>query len=93
MADTRNPGQVRHDIEVERDALAKAVDQLRDDIGRAADLKGKLAAKLPVVVAGALGAGFFVAGGIGATLRLFARRGREGDAKARLGRFSLVDHD
>ena len=40
---------------------------------------------------GALGAGFLLAGGIGATARLLMRRGREGRTKARLGPFSLVD--
>jgi hypothetical protein len=38
---------------------------------------GKLRAKLPVAAAGALSAGFVLAGGIGATMRYFARRGRE----------------
>src|SRR5436309_1197818 len=40
---------------------------------------------------GALAGGFVLAGGIGATMRLVARRGREGRRKATLGRFSLVD--
>jgi hypothetical protein len=34
-----------------------------------------------------------LAGGIGATLRYFARRGREGHERARVGRFSLRDLD
>ena len=57
------------------------------------DITAKLRSKLPVVAAGALGAGFLLAGGIGATMRLLARRGREGTTKARLGPFSLVDRD
>jgi hypothetical protein len=48
---------------------------------------------LPIVAAAALGAGFLFAGGIGATMRLIARRGREGTTKARFGRFSVVDRD
>ena len=32
---------------------------------------------MPVVAAGALGAGFFLAGGVGATMRFLARKGRE----------------
>ena len=56
-------------------------------------MKAKLRANLPVVAAGALGVGFFVAGGVGATMRLLARRGREGSEKARFGRFRLVDRD
>jgi len=88
---SRTPEQVRRDIESERDRLASAVDELRDGIGEATDVTGKLRAKLPVVAAGALGAGFLLAGGIGATARLLMRRGREGREKARLGPFSLVD--
>ena len=91
--EARTPEQVRQDIEGHRDELAKAVDQLRADIGKAADVKGKLKANLPAVAAGALGVGFFFAGGIGATMRLLARRSREGETKATFGRFSLVDRD
>ena len=42
---------------------------------------------------GALGVGFLLAGGVGATARLIFRRGREGETKATLGRFRLVDRD
>jgi Protein of unknown function (DUF3618) len=87
----RTPEEVRREIEAERERLASAVDELRDEVGEAADVTGKLRAKLPVVAAGALGAGFVLAGGIGATARLVMRRGREGKTKARLGPFSLVD--
>ena len=57
--------------------LASAVDQLRDGLGEATNVSAKLRAKLPVVAAGALGAGFVLAGGIGATMRFLARKGRE----------------
>ena len=57
--------------------LAKAVEQLRDGLGEATDVAAKLRSNLPMVAAGALGAGFFLAGGIGATMRFFARKGRE----------------
>lgn len=57
--------------------LETAVEQLRDGLGDVTDVAGKLRGKLPVVAAGALGAGFFLAGGIGATMRLLARKGRE----------------
>jgi len=87
----RTPEEVRREIEAERERLASAVDELREEVGEAADVTGKLRAKLPVVAAGALGAGFVLAGGIGATARLVMRRGREGKTKARLGPFSLVD--
>ncbi len=89
----RTAEQVRRDIEAEREQLAGAVDDLRAGIGDAADISGKLRSKLPLVAAGALGAGFLLAGGLGATMRLLARRGREGTTKAKLGPFSLVDRD
>jgi hypothetical protein len=90
---SRTADQVRRDIETEREQLAEAVDQLRSEIGEAANVGGRVREKLPIVAAGALGVGFFVAGGIGATMRLLARRGREGRRKARFGRFTLVDRD
>ena len=88
----RTPEQVRVEIEAERTQLAGAVDHLRDEIREATDIGKKLRAKLPVVTAGALAAGFVVAGGIGATMRLIGRH-REGETKARFGRFSFVDRD
>ncbi|HEX9351317.1 MAG TPA: hypothetical protein VF877_08600 [Gaiellaceae bacterium] len=90
---SRTLEQVRREIETERDQLASAVDILRSEIGEATNIGAKLRSKLPVVAAGALGAGFLLAGGIGATMRLLARRGREGRTKARFGRFSVVDRD
>ena len=73
----RTPDTIRREIEAEREQLAQAVEELREGLGEATDIAGKLRAKLPAVAAGALGAGFFLAGGIGATMRLLARRGRE----------------
>ena len=90
---TRTTEDVRRDLEAEREQLASAADSLRDSLGEATDITGKLRAKLPVVAAGALGAGFILAGGVGATARLIFRRGREGEEKARVGRFRLVDRD
>jgi hypothetical protein len=89
----RTAEQLRREIETEREQLAHAVDELRTEMGEAADVTAKLRAKLPVVAAGALGAGFVLAGGIGATMRLVFRRGREGTEKARLGRFTIVGRD
>ena len=89
----RTPEELRREIEAERDELATAVDTLRAEIGEATNVGAKLRAKLPAVAAGALGAGFVLAGGIGATMRLFARKSREGTEKARFGRFRLVDRD
>jgi hypothetical protein len=89
----RTEQQVRRDIEAERDQLADAVEDLRGGLAEVTDIGARLRAKLPVVAVGALGAGFVLAGGIGATMRLMARRGREGTTKAKLGPFSLVDRD
>jgi hypothetical protein len=90
---SRTAEEVRRDIEAEREQLATAVDDLRENIGEATNVGAKLKAKLPAVAAGALGVGFVVAGGIGATMRMLARRSREGTEKARFGRFRLVDRD
>lgn len=93
MAATNNrtTADVRREIATERDQLADAVEDLRTGLGEATDIGGKLRAHLPVVAAGALGAGFVVAGGIGATMRLLFRRGREGKEKARFGPFAFID--
>jgi hypothetical protein len=85
----RTPQDVRREIASEREQLAEAVDSLREGF----DVTGKIREKLPVVAAGALGAGFVLAGGIGATMRLIARRSREGKEQARVGRFSFVKRD
>jgi len=88
-ADGRTPEQVRRDIEAERERLAGAVDDLRAGM----DINAKLKGKLPVAAVAALGVGFVVSGGVGATMRLLMRRSREGKTKARFGPFSLVDRD
>jgi hypothetical protein len=92
-SNSRTLDQVRLEIEAEREQLADAVDHLRSEIEEVTDVRAKLRAHLPVVAAAALGAGFFFAGGVGATMRLLARRGREGTTKARFGRFTVVDRD
>jgi hypothetical protein len=85
--------QLRKDIDAEREQLASAVDELRASIAGAADIGGKLKSKLPVVAGAAASAGFVLAGGIGATARYFARRGREGTERARVGKLSLFQRD
>jgi uncharacterized protein DUF3618 len=92
-SDARTPEQIRRDIEAHREELAGAVDALKRDLGKATDIAGKIRANLPAVAGAALGAGFLFSGGIGAVMRLLARRGREGRTKARVGRFSVVDRD
>jgi hypothetical protein len=88
-ADGRTPEQVRRDIEAERERLAGAVDDLRAGM----DINAKLKGKLPVAALAALGVGFVFSGGVGATMRLLMRKGREGKTKARFGPFSFVDRD
>jgi hypothetical protein len=83
--------EVRRDIAVERDQLADAVEELRTGLGEATDVRAKLRGRLPLVAASGLSAGFIVAGGVGATMRLLFRRGREGREKARLGPFAFID--
>jgi hypothetical protein len=90
-ADPRSTEDVRRDIASEREHLADAVEDLRAGIGEATDISARLRSKLPLVAASALGAGFVLAGGVGATMRFVARRGREGRERARFGRFAVVD--
>ena len=77
-SNNRTLEQVRRDIETEREQLAGAAETLREEIGEATNIGAKLRSNLPVVAVGALGAGFLLAGGVGATARLIFRRGREG---------------
>jgi hypothetical protein len=77
-SNSRTFEDVRRDNESERDQLAGAADTLREEIGEATNIGAKLRSNLPVVAVGALGVGFLLAGGVGATARLIFRRGREG---------------
>jgi len=65
----RTTEQVRRDLDREREQLAQAVGSLRN--------QASLRTRLPVAAAAALGTGFVLAGGIGATMKLLFRRGRE----------------
>jgi hypothetical protein len=89
--DDPSTAELRRRIESERNALATSVDSLRSEISDATNISAKLRGKLPAAAGGALAAGFVLAGGIGATVRLIFRRGREGETKAKAGRFRLVD--
>jgi hypothetical protein len=92
-SNSRTVADVRRQIETEREQLADAADSLRESFSEATNIGGRMRANLPAVAVGAAAVGFLVAGGIGATARLIFRRGREGDTKAKLGRFRLVDRD
>lgn len=82
--------RLRREVSAEREQLAEAVEELRAELGQATNISGKLRSHLPIAAAGALGLGFVAAGGIGATMRLIMRRGREGTQQAKVGRFSLL---
>jgi hypothetical protein len=73
QVEERGADQLRREIDLEREQLAIAVGSLRAEMGFAA----KLRSRLPLAAASALGTGFIAAGGIGATVRLLFRRGRE----------------
>jgi hypothetical protein len=92
-SNSRTVAELRREIETEREQLADAAETLRESIGEATDIRGKLRANLPAAAVGALGVGFLLAGGVGATARLIFRRSREGETKAKVGRFRLVDRN
>ena len=81
--------QLRNELREERERLAEAVETLRDELEEATDVGAKLRANLPLAAAGALGIGFVASGGIGATMRLLMRRGREGRQTAKVGRLRI----
>jgi hypothetical protein len=93
MAAARTPEQIRSELDSERTELAEAVEHLRGELGAAANISGRLKAKLPVAAGAAASVGFVLAGGVGATMRYFARRGRESDEKLRVGRWSIRNRD
>jgi hypothetical protein len=90
---SRTIDDVRRDLEAERDQLANAAESLRESVGEATNVSARLRSNLPAAAGGALALGFFLAGGVGATVRLAFRRGREGETKAKVGRFRLVGRD
>jgi hypothetical protein len=93
MPAARTQEQIRSELDAERAELAEAVDHLRGELGEAANITGKLKSKLPIVAGAAASVGFVLAGGVGATMRYFARRGRESDEKLRVGRWSIRNRD
>jgi len=58
----RTEQEVRAAIRDERHGLASSLEELRTEIEHATNLDAKLSGVLPVAIAGALGAGFFLAG-------------------------------
>ncbi|CAN5650578.1 hypothetical protein BH18ACT13_BH18ACT13_13360 [soil metagenome] len=77
MADARSPELVRSEIAVERERLAAAVDELRNRVGDATNVQRQVGSRISVLAPAAFATAFVVSGGIGATMRYFARRGRD----------------
>jgi hypothetical protein len=77
VPETRTPEDVRREIALEREQLAEAVGELRRRLGDATDVSRRVGSRAGVLVPAAFATGFVVFGGIGATMRYFARRGRE----------------
>jgi len=90
---SRTVADIRSEIENEREELAGAAESLRESLSEATDVRAKLAANLAAAAIGALGLGFLLAGGLGATARLIFARGRESETKPQVGRFRLVNRD
>ncbi len=77
MPETRSPEVVRSEIAAERQQLADAVEELRRRVGEATNVQRHVGSRLAVLTPATFAAAFVVSGGIGATMRYFARRGRE----------------
>jgi hypothetical protein len=81
------PSELRRELAAEREQLAESIERLRGSL----DVGSTVRLRLPLALAGAFAVGFVLSGGVGATMRLLARRGREGHAKLQLGRLVLVE--
>lgn len=92
-SNARTVADVRRDLEAQREQLAGEAESLRETLSEATDITGKLRANLPAAAVGALCIGFFFAGGVGATARLIFRKAREGEIKAAVGPFILVERE
>jgi hypothetical protein len=77
VPEARSPELVRGEIAVERQHLAEAVEELRRRVSDATDVQRQVGSRLAILTPAAFATAFVVSGGIGATMRYFARRGRE----------------
>lgn len=84
-----DPTRILEEIQAERDQLAASLAALRGELGTG--LAGRLESRLPLTLALAFGAGFVLAGGLGASMRLLARRSRERHVAGRLGPLVLLE--
>jgi hypothetical protein len=77
VADARSTEEVRREIAIERDELVHAVEHLRTEVGGTLDIPKKVGSNLQIAAPAAFATAFVLSGGVGATMRYFARRGRE----------------
>ena len=77
MAETRTQEAVRSEIAVERERLATAVDELRHRFDEVTDVQRQVRSRISTLAPVAFATAFVISGGVGATMRYFARRGRE----------------
>ena len=77
MAEKRSPEAVRSEITAERERLATAVDELRNRLGEATNVHRQIRSRISMLAPAAFATAFVISGGVGATMRYFARRGRE----------------
>lgn len=73
----RGVEEIRREIAGERAELAGAVGRLRGEVASATDVGARLQPRLGRLLPGAFLGGFVAAGGVGASMRYLARRGRE----------------
>jgi hypothetical protein len=69
----RSAEDVRRELEDERNQLVGAVEDLRREVHDVTDVKKRIRKNVPLATAVALGAGFLLAGGVGATFRRLFR--------------------
>jgi hypothetical protein len=77
VAEPRSTAAVRREIALERGELAHAVEHLRTEVGGTFDIPKKIESHVTIAAPAAFATAFVVSGGIGATMRYLARRGRE----------------
>ena len=87
----RRQEELRREIGAERQLLTDAVRTLRAAVADATDVRARLREHLPLAATGAAALGFVATGGLRATARLLLRRRSEPKAKAKAGRFAVLD--
>jgi hypothetical protein len=77
VTEPRSSALVRHEIAVEREALARSVEQLRGRLAETANVRRQIGSRARVLAPASFAAGFVLAGGLRATLRYVASSVRE----------------